>query len=111
MFILKVEDIEKYLLEDETTDIVEESQLFDDHSILETKPSIHNTIGHISQQTLDQPTQLANNDNNYYIYNSPQLVHSVSNPSTVNHRNSTHQTFQPIHHRNFNNNYGISCSK
>lgn len=106
-----MEDIEKYLLEDETADTIEEPQLFDNRSILETKLAIHNAIGHNSQQTPNQPTQLANNDNNYYIYDSPQLVHSITNPSTVNHRNSTHQTFQPIHHRNFNNNYGILYSK
>lgn len=94
MFILKIEDIEKHLIEDDSEDI--ETQLFNDQSILETKPFTNATLVHNSLQTPDRKMQLENG------YNSPEVVHTVSNATTVNHRNNSHQTFQ----RNFNNNYG-----
>lgn len=94
-----MEEIEKYLLEDE------ESQKSEDDSTPEIEPQI-NSSSVISPLTIDQAVQSPNNSNSYYN-NIAAINHTSSDVTTINHRNNTHQIYQPIHHRYFNNNYGI----
>lgn len=99
-------DIEKYLLEDDEDPLLDEKskQLFESKSTLEMNSVSDNT----SPLTLVQTIQSPNSNNSYYNYNNSELVHTPSNLTTINHRSNTaHQTNQPVHHRIFNNNYGI----
>lgn len=100
MFILKVEDIEKHLLEDKDNDENENSHLFEDHSTLETKPVVNTLSDHVSPLTANTLQSINSN----FSYNNSEFVKPTSNSSTVNHRSNTNQ---PIHHRHFNNNYGM----
>lgn len=100
-----MEDLEKYLLEDK--DDYEEiaDEQFDDQSTFGTKQHINTVTNNTSPFTLDQTIQLPNSKSGFYNYNNSELVHS-SDVTTINHRGNTHQTYQPIHHRHFNN-YGM----
>jgi len=102
-----VENIEQYLHEDDCGEIVEEeSQPFEAQSILENNPSIKNFSGHTSPLTIVQTSQILNSNTIHYNnYNNSELIHSIPH-TTINHRSHTQQTYQPIHHRQFNNNYG-----
>lgn len=94
-----MEEIEKYLLEDEG------SQKSEDESTLEIESQINGSD--ISPLTIAQNVQLPNNENAYYDNNNAAIVHAPSDVTTINYRNNTNQVYQPIHHRHFNNNYGI----
>lgn len=92
-----MDDVEKYLLEDEDTVLDEKSQLFENTSTLKMNSVSDN-----------EAIQLPNSNNSSYNYNNSELVHTTSNLTTINYRNNTtHQTNQPVHQRLFNNNYGI----
>lgn len=104
-------DIEKHLLEDKDdyTEIADEEpqQLFEEQSTLETNLFVNTVSNSISPLTIDQTIQSSNSNNRNYNFNTSESVHTTSNVTTINHRNNTNQANQPIHHRHFNNNYGI----
>jgi len=98
-----VNNIEKYLLENELHEPEEESdeeiQQFEDYT------SQTNIISdNKSPITLAEKMHLA--DSNIDYYNHYELAHTVPDVTTINYRNNTNQIYQPIHHRHFNNNYG-----
>lgn len=98
----KVEDLEKYLLEEnEYEEIIDEQ--FDQSFDIEQQI---NTVPNNTPFTLDQTIQSPNSKSDFYNFNNSELVHS-SDLATINHRSNTHQTYQPIHHRHFNSNYGM----
>lgn len=105
----KVENIEKHLLEieDENEETVdEESQhILSDQAAIEFIPQNNTLPNSIPPLTIDQRAQSPNSNNSYLNYNA-DITHSTSSTTNINHRSNTHQTYQPIYHRNFNNNYG-----
>lgn len=108
-----MKDIEKYLLEDEdnseNTLLDEKSeQLFENQSTLEIKTQMDNAFDNVSSLPLAQTIQSPNSNNSYYNYNNSEITNTTSNLTTINHRSNTHQTNQPVHHRLFNNNYGMN---
>lgn len=94
-----MEDIEKYLLDDE------DFQKSEDELTLEIEPQVNTVSDNISPLTSAQTIQ-SPNSNNSYFNNDSAIVHTSSDITTINHRNNTHQLYQPTH-RHFNNNYGI----
>ncbi|CAH1731618.1 unnamed protein product [Aphis gossypii] len=98
-----VNDIEKYLLEDEVHEPGEESD--EEIQQLENNKSQINIISdNKSPTTLAEKMHLA--DSNIDYYNHYELAHTTPDVTTINYRNNTNQIYQPIHHRHFNNNYG-----
>lgn len=103
--ILKSNDIEKYLLEDEVEDESdEEVEQLENQSTFQNNQSQINTISDSKSpitlvKTIDLP------DSNISYYNNYELAHTSQDVPTINYRN-TNQIYQPIHHRHFNNNYG-----
>ncbi|XP_026816361.1 zinc finger protein-like 1 [Rhopalosiphum maidis] len=98
-----VNDIEKYLLEDELHEPEEESD--EEVQQFENYTSQTNIISdNKSPITPAEKMHLA--DSNIDYYNHYELAHTVPDVTTINYRNNTNQIYQPIHHRHFNNNYG-----
>ena len=101
-------DIEKYLIEDELHELGEESdeetQQFENLSAFKNNQSQINIISdNKSPITLAEKMHLP--DSNISYYNHYELTHTAPDATTINYRN-TNQIYQPIHHRHFNNNYG-----
>jgi hypothetical protein len=101
-----VENLEKYLLEDEECFEETADEQFEEQSTFEIKEQFITVPNNISPMTINQTIQSPNNTSGFYSYNNSELV-PLSDIATINHRNNTHQTYQPIHHRHFNNNYGM----
>jgi len=104
-----VNDIEKYLIEDELHELGEESdeeiQQFENQSTLKNNTSqININTDNKSPITLAEKMSLPDSSIGYY--NHYELTHTAPDVTTINYRNNTNQIYQPIHHRHFNNNYG-----
>jgi len=104
-----VNEIEKYLIEDEHHEPGEESdeeiQQFENLSTFKNNTSQINIIAdNTSPVTLAEKMRLP--DSNIGYYNNYELTHITPDVTTINYRNNTNQMYQPIHHRHFNNNYG-----
>lgn len=102
-------DIEKYLIEDELRELGEESdeeiQQFESLSTFKDNISQINIIADNSSPiTLAAKMHLPDSNNDYY--NRFELTHTAPDVTSINYRNNTNQIYQPIHHRHFNNNYG-----
>ncbi|XP_025198372.1 zinc finger protein-like 1 homolog [Melanaphis sacchari] len=97
-----VNDIEKYLLEDENHELEEsdeEIQQFENN-----KSQMNIISDNKSPISPVEKMHLANSNIDYY--NHYELAHTTPDVTTINYRNNTNQIYQPIHHRHFNNNYG-----
>lgn len=101
-----MENLEKYLLEDQDDYEETADEKFENQSTFEIKEQIITVPNNTSPLILDQTIQSPNSIGGFYNHNNSELVHS-SDLATINHRSNTHQTYQPIHQRHFNNNYGM----